>query len=843
MPLRLVIPVWLLLIGAVFAGPTLDLSPSRENLYVGESLILEVKVGGSSNPESPDVSRIPDCRVEFLGSQDISHQSIVIINGQMRREGFTGRTFHYRVTPIRAGRIALGPVSVRVDGVSLTQPGPPIHVTGIEPQEVVSIAVVPSRDAVLVDETFDIRMSVRIRKLPGAYSNHDPLLREEAPNLNLPFVSDQPVEGLQGPDVRQFLNSRLVGRDQPGFAINDYTVQPDMLDFGAIFGQRNLPARFTFERQSVEVNGTAYWEYSFTLGYTPLKEGTHTFGPVLFKGRVPTAVQQDGTATAREIFAVGPAAIVRVIPPPESGRPDSYVGAIGTGLSVQAALDAQTCNVGDPLTLTLSIAGPVQIRNLFAPKLGLQPALVSRFEVYDDTVKTSRKDGTLVCEYTLRPRESGAMELPPVEVAYYDTSNRQYKVIATEPIPLKVRQSAEITASQVIGGATNRPGPARLAAISIMAPAGMRMSASATATVPLVPDPGRWALLMASGPFVFAAAAGLRLLRRKRPVIAASLRRRRALSASCRLLGLAGHSPADCHALACRAFRTYVEMRLGVPAASMTPEEARQLLVKHGVPAGIAAEFRSRMQNHFDKTFATGASLQEPADMAETISSLRAAETALRAATPRTRRHASRLPLVLPLFLLLTPVQAATDPNREFLWNEANSAMAAARKPQDFLEAAATYQKLVDLGARHADLFFNQGTALLLAGKHDDAAQVLLRAERYGGSDPDIRRNLAIAWGHAAGLKTPFTPWSRMVLFWHYWPACATRAYLAAAAFAVAWLLAALRLAGWRRGATTLLWTSVLVFVLAGSSLLTTVIQENHARRPASLRLSSPGAP
>ncbi len=841
------IALWMALAAAAAAEPTLEVSPSRESLYLGESLILEIKVGGSSRPDAPDVSRIANCRVEFLGSQDISHQTIVIVNGQMRREGFTGRTFHYKVTPTREGRMTLGPVTANVEGTPLSTAGPVIHVTGIEAQDVVAISVTPSRDAVLVDEPFDVRLAVRIRKLPDAYAEFDPLLREAPPHLDLPFLRDQPGEGLEGPDIRSFLNGLLTGRDQPGFAINDFTVQPDMLDFGALFGQRNVPARFKLERQPVEVNGRACWEYAFTLRYTAVKEATHTFGPILFKGRVPTEVRRDGSAAAREIFAVGPAAIVRVVPPPETGRPDSYVGAIGTGLSVEAALDAQTCNVGDPLTLTLSITGPVQIRNLFPPKLGLQPELVSRFEVYDDSVKTSRRNGTLVCQYILRPRASGAMELPPVEVAYYDTASRQYKVITTAPIPLKVRQAAEITASQVIGGATNRPAadrPAadRLAALANMAPAGVRMGPAGVLTKPILPEPGRWLLVIAAGPLLFAVTAGLRALRRHWPSLRAALRRRRALSVCSRRLRQAARNPAAFHASACRAFRQYLEMRLGVSSTSLTPDEARAQLRKHRVPETVAARFSACMQEHFDNAFATGAAVPGAPDAGPSLAALRAVDGALR--NPGAAGHpVSASLLLIPLALLCGSLDAATDPNREFLWNEANAAMSSARRPQEFLDAAATYQKLADLGARNSDLFFNQGTALLLAGKYDDAAAVLLRAERHGGSQPDIRRNLAIAWGHAAGLKTPFTPWSRTLLFWHYRPPCAARAALAVIAFALVWLLATLRLTGWRRGSKTLLWIAILVFVLAGSSVLTSVIQESQTRRPASLRATAPEVP
>ena len=43
---------------------------------------------------------------------------------------------------------------------------------------------------------------------------------------------------------------------------------------------------------------------------------------------------------------------------------------------------------------------------------------------------------------------------------------------------------------------------------------------------------------------------------------------------------------------------------------------------------------------------------------------------------------------------------------------------------------------------RNGVLFYDLGTALLKAGQADEAFEVLLRAERYLGYNPDVKRNL-----------------------------------------------------------------------------------------------------
>jgi hypothetical protein len=183
---------------------------------------------------------------------------------------------------------------------------------------------------------------VRILRLPGRFSETDPIFPNDPPHLEADFLNSKEIDGLKGPDYQRLLNDRLIQRNQPGFTINSYTVQADLFDFSALMNPQGAPARFKLDRSLVKENGKEYWEYGLTLPFSPLSEGSYTFGPVLFKGSVPVAVSPQGNATGNSLFAVGPAAIVRVIPPPEQDRPDSYYGAIGSNLVAEAALDAQT---------------------------------------------------------------------------------------------------------------------------------------------------------------------------------------------------------------------------------------------------------------------------------------------------------------------------------------------------------------------------------------------------------------------------------------------------------------------------------------------------------------------
>lgn len=816
---------------AFSATPTLSVKASRASVYLGESFLLEVKVDGADNPGAPDLSAIRNSTVELLGSQSASHYTVVIVNGRMQREDFSGRIFTYRVTPAAEGGFTAGPITVRVNGVTITGTGPPITVTGVTRQDEVIAEVTASRTTVLVDEPFEIQVTLRIKALPVPYQDTEPLYPADPPHIEAAFLNGQEMDGLKGPDFQKLLNDHLVQQNQPGFTLNEFTTQGDPFDFDRMFNVQGRPARFKFDRKKVTQAGKNYWEYTLSVPYSPLTEGVYTFGPLLFKGTVPIEVKADGNANGRPVFAVGPAATVRVIPPPEANRPDSYIGAIGSNLTVEAALDAQTCNVGDPLKLTLTLAGAIQMRNITPPRLSLQPALLERFEIYDDSVQAVKQNGQCQYAYTLRPRQAGSFELPPVDVSYYDVTLRRYQTVRSLPIPLKVRQATEITGSQIIGGSTNAGSRLSREREWAMLPAGIRMGLAGAEAVPLMGDPRRLLLYAGAGPLVFLLCLSGLWIRRQVPACKRAQRRRQAWSrAEQSIHQLVHQSGSAGHREICEVLRHYLADRFDVQAEALTPVEAESLLVVKGIPYDLAKRFSRMMQFHFDASFGSSG---VGADTPELLAMLAAIEAY------RNHRTSSRLArttlLVLLSGLCVSKVNASTPAERTFIWTESLMELSSAQEPKDFLAAAATCQKLVDLGVRNADLFYNQGTALLLANRPADAVAVLLRAERYGGSTADISRNLAIAEARKQGLKAPVASWLRWVLFWHYAPDCATRARMAALSFGGLWLAGALSLVGLKRLGKALLVVAAVIVVLSGSSVLTTLQQESQIARPASL--------
>lgn len=604
--------IFLCLASAIAASaeePTLSLEANRRELYLGESFILRVTVSGPDCDVEPDLSGIKNCSIEFLGARDMSKYSMTIVNGRMVRQGSSSRVLSYRVTPLSAGVIQAGPVSLTMNGKTVSAQGPMVSVNDIDKQDIVKISISSSRETVLVGESFDITLAILIRALEDKYASVHPLFPDNPPNVDIPYLSEIP--GLQGPDINKILNEHSVARwDQAGIGINNITYRIDPFDFGSLSSLRGFfdeprRAKFSLNPSMIEQNGRSYIKYTLTLTFTPIEEGDYVFGPAIFKGLIPAEVDALGRAKGVDVFAVGHACTVRVIPPPEEGRPLSFSGAVGQGLTARASLDTQECNVGDPLKLTLTISGNVRFDKMMPPRLALQKEITDLFTVYDSTVETKREQNQVRYIYTLRPLAHGARQLPQIEVSYYDTDDRAYKTVLTEPVPIQIHKTSEVTASRIIGQLDKRNGKDDK---PMLVPAPIRTDASGAVPESLIGNHLVVGLLTAAGPVFYAFALLGRFVAANKKGWQKRSRRRKATGRALSGLGRAHAPAADLDTARGRGeiraiLQRYLADKLQQPSAALTPNDIQARLIQSGISRENAEEFSSLFEQLFNAGF------------------------------------------------------------------------------------------------------------------------------------------------------------------------------------------------------------------------------------------------
>jgi hypothetical protein len=817
------------------AAVRIETGADPTDLYLGEAVTLSVQVSNFTEGMEPDLSALPGA-VSFLGQRDESRQSITIVNGRRQVSGFSGRLFQYRVIPATAGTQRLGPVSVIAGGKVIdSAPGPVVNVRPIPQQDTVQISLESTKSQVILDEPFAITLRILVRRLKPPYASESPLPEQAPPFLSIPYLDQDANKGLDSEDIRGRLNSLLTGAGT-AFRINNFTVGNGD-PFGGMFGG-GQQARFRFDRQPVMHNGRPYFEYRFPLQFTPRREGAFTFGPVVFKGPVFVNVTSAGEGQTEIIYAIAESITVSATPPPQANRPDAYIGAIGSNLTVSASLDAQTCYIGDPLTLTLEIRNNGRLDTITAPRLAAQPALHRDFRIYEDTVRRESGEDYRRYRFTLRPSRAGTLEFPPVAVAYYDTTLNDYRTVYSEPLPVRVNAVTAVQRDTVIDTGTQ--------SITIrdvddrLAPAPIEVTGSLTAVTPFFTPRLHLPLLLA-GPLSYLTVLAARLRRRLMPALSANRRRQRAAANAIRQLQRKTDAPETPGGLPGPVLRGYLEERLGSQFKSATPPECERLLLANGIARDLAGRFARCLEactltafsNPAPTESETDALRREAAGLVSELDRALCKQPRFRAAP----RQGAQLLILLALPMAAILPCSGSDANRtgtrsgNFEAQRAETLLLAATHPEDFKKAADSLATLIDDGAANATLFHNYGTALLMAGESDEALLALARAERYSGTTWGIRRNMLLA-RRAQEPDAPAIalPWQRIPLFWHYRLPAATRLSIAAIAFSAIWLLAIGLRGRWREITVPAIWIACAICLLFGASVLTSFHAEFEAR-------------
>lgn len=644
----------LALVRLTHADPLIEVLVDRDEVFVGDSIEVTLQVRDAAAIDTPDHSAITNSTVLLKGTRNVDmRRQEWSYNAAPRIIREFGRDFVFEVTPSQAGTLTLGPWSVRADDTTVSLPGPTVRVQGVEQQDWVRVTISSTRERVMLDEAFEVALDISIRALPPPYDQHHPLDPQNPPRLTAPFLEDAAVEGLAGPDMQATLQGWVEHNPgAPSFHLNNHRFRMDpfssMFGMGSPFEERK--ARFMLPRQSETTPAGLRHVYRARLTYVAKREGTYTFGPADLRGSVITAVGVGGSIRTQPVLAIGNSITVQVTPPPEEGKPESFIGAIGTTLVASATLDSQTCSVGDPLTLTLRLTGDLNFDQARAPRLSKQPGFAERFRLYDDTVQTDASDGGgRQHRYTLRPLAAGTYELPPIEIAYYDARERAYRTVTTTPLPLRVNEAAQLDTAYILSTATNGNDQAvSFSSTAVQTVAGITMA-------PAGASKARWlsgrvhAPVLFTGPLVLLLALTGRLIDRLR------IRRRRrhasgrqARARAERAIRTAGSDRAPLTGGRLRVLlAAYLGERFGVAGAGLGPADVRVLLDSSGRLSGEqvtrATDFYIKL---FNAEFDGSAGVAKPAGALlrdEALAWVRELDEALQAAEarPPTREDAA----------------------------------------------------------------------------------------------------------------------------------------------------------------------------------------------------------
>jgi hypothetical protein len=285
--------------------------------------------------------------------------------------------------------------------------------------------------------------------------------------------------------------------------------------------------------------------------------------------------------------------------PPVVGRPVDFSGAVGGPFVVEQTAEPTTVTAEEPLTLTVRITGPGNLRDLPRPELAKLEAykpfaveeLDDRFVPGDPPRREFR--------YRLRPRGADVKEVPRLKFVYFNPrlpTARGYQTTYAAPIPLTVKPRTPPVSSGVPTEVPDwmlepasaedlfgpSPGPVTVWIHKVLGWVGVQVDNTPRRRTILWPLAGA---AVAVPPLV--CAIWFVLWRRANPDAArrASIRRSRAAAVALRSLRPSIGDPAPRVA---GALLGYLQDRAGLHPTATTPAEVAKHLLANGCPPALA---------------------------------------------------------------------------------------------------------------------------------------------------------------------------------------------------------------------------------------------------------------
>ena len=400
-----------------------DAVVDNTDVYTGESFTLQIQVSGSENPEQPDLSNLKDFGVNYLGGSQNSSSSITIINGQMTKNVKKGFVFNYRLTPEKTGTLLIPAITVRSGAdTAKTQP---IVIVARKPEETndFKLRLELSKDTCYVGEPVILTVTWYIGKNVNDF------------NFNLPVIHDKRFE-FDDTDIDKQSGKKL------------YRIR---LGDGEVIGEQGQGL----------YDGKRYTTISFKkvlipvkLGIIPIDEATVTCSALSGYSRrsndpFSSFFDDDFFGSSRRavyktVVVPSNTLSLKVRELPTEGKPANFSGNIGN-YKIETSASPLKVNVGDPITLTITLSGPEYLKHVELPPLNGQADFKNRFKIPDDMASGEIKGNSKIFTQTIRPLNANVKEIPPVELPYFNTEKGEYMIAKSDPIPLTVKETKVIT--------------------------------------------------------------------------------------------------------------------------------------------------------------------------------------------------------------------------------------------------------------------------------------------------------------------------------------------------------------------------------------------------------------
>ena len=431
--MKYIISIFIILLTVVHSARAEEISVKaaveQQEVFVGESFLLQLQVEGDDAPEPPDLSGLTKFTVTPKGSRQNSSQSITIVNGQMTRVSQHGYIFNYNLVPKEAGSLLIPAIEVRVQGKGyLSQP---LEIKVKKPEETsdFKLRLSLAKDSCYVGEPVGLTVTWYVGREVKNFNFNLPLLTDPR------FTVRSHPDGAKNQPQNSLLKMTIADQEvvaQKGEAVLDgkkfLTVSFNRVLIAGQAGDLRLP------QATVSCKALAGYRQG---------ERRDPFADLFsndFFGR--------SNKVYRTIVVPSNEPALKVRPLPEKGQLLDFSGPVGE-YSLAVSATPVEVKVGDPITLTIQVVGPfVEDVELVSLKKQLAE---SDFKVPEE-MAPGVTDGLLKSfTQTIRARHAGVREIPALGLPYFNTASGRYEVARSEPLALKVKAAKVLTARDAEG--------------------------------------------------------------------------------------------------------------------------------------------------------------------------------------------------------------------------------------------------------------------------------------------------------------------------------------------------------------------------------------------------------
>jgi hypothetical protein len=417
---------------AAASGISVEILLDRQDASMGEPLAMQIRVNGASEASPPDLSQLVDFNVQERGGQGTSSTSVTNVNGKWERITHLAYVFTYIITPKRAGSLTIPAIAVGVEGG--TYRTEPVTIIVSQPEETgdLKLRIFLSSAKCYVGEPVTMTVTWFVGKDVNGFE------------FQLPVVDDPRFELVP-------LDNKSGGPSQDEIKIpigSDAVV--------AVKGKGELAGRefltVTFQ----------YLLLPKAAGSFTLPQATVACQTISASRQSPRRGPHNGFGSFDDFFGNSSQPVYRtqvvpsntpeltVVPLPDQGRPADFSGLVGD-YAIQADAAPREVNIGDPVTLTMTVSGPYAQKVRLPDLASFLPA--SSFKIPEEIAAGDMADNKKIFTQTIRVKDTSVTAIPPMELTFFDPVKKSYQLARTDPVPLTVHAARVVTAEDAEGKA------------------------------------------------------------------------------------------------------------------------------------------------------------------------------------------------------------------------------------------------------------------------------------------------------------------------------------------------------------------------------------------------------